>query len=166
MATTEARRAQAAVTYAVRSGKLPRPSGLPCDGCGGGAVLYHHHKGYAPAHQLDVVPLCAGCHRRGHAEEQRPPPADRTRYQSISVEEFFSGLLSLREASALTAVPRVTLNRAILTGRLPAKLVGDRWLVTEDAVRAWIAAAPHRPGLAPGTPRAPRKKQQGEGDAT
>ena len=30
--------------------------------CGKQGEQYHHHKGYAPEHRLDVVPICRKCH--------------------------------------------------------------------------------------------------------
>lgn len=52
-----------AVGKAVAAGQLPRAMALKCEHCGKPAQGYHHHKGYAPEHALDVVPLCDKCHR-------------------------------------------------------------------------------------------------------
>ncbi len=57
--------AQAAVQRAVRRGVLPKPDSILCD-CGTTAVEYHHHKGYAPEHWLDVIAVCQGCHTGEH----------------------------------------------------------------------------------------------------
>ena len=46
------------------AGRLPRPRDVACTGCGAQAAEYHHHKGYAPEHRLDVVAVCRSCHRR------------------------------------------------------------------------------------------------------
>jgi hypothetical protein len=50
---------------------MPRPESLPCSDCGHTGEdrrhEYHHHKGYAAAHHLDVVVLCSLCHGRHHA---------------------------------------------------------------------------------------------------
>lgn len=54
-------KARSAVAHAVRAGKLPHPTILNCT-CGHFAQEYHHHKGYAPEHHLDVVPICVSCH--------------------------------------------------------------------------------------------------------
>jgi len=51
------------VNNAIRIGKLPRPDSLQCHYCHEQAREYHHHKGYAPEHWLDVVPVCAKCHK-------------------------------------------------------------------------------------------------------
>ncbi len=70
------RQARARVNILVKRGQLPRPNTLPCDTCGhvwqdGDAQHeYHHHKGYAAAHHLDVIPLCNPCHRRSQREEK------------------------------------------------------------------------------------------------
>ena len=53
------------INQAIKSGKLPRPDSLQC-ACGESAKQYHHHKGYAPEHWLDVIPLCVKCHKIAH----------------------------------------------------------------------------------------------------
>ncbi len=62
----EHERARKAVAYAIRCGALPHPSTVPCLDCGHlGADRRHeydHHLGYAPAHRLDVEPVCTTCH--------------------------------------------------------------------------------------------------------
>jgi len=58
----EKSRARNSVQRAVRKGELPRVSSLSCIRCGCQAQEYHHHKGYAKEHQLDVVPVCNACH--------------------------------------------------------------------------------------------------------
>lgn len=55
-----------AICCAVKVDKLPRINTLPCHYCGEQAEQYHHHKGYAPEHRLDVIPLCKQCHRKIH----------------------------------------------------------------------------------------------------
>lgn len=54
-------KARTAVNHAIREGKLPRPNSLKCS-CSEPAQQYHHHKGYAPEHWLDVIPVCKKCH--------------------------------------------------------------------------------------------------------
>ncbi len=58
----ERRKAISAVNYAVKTGKLPRPDTLQCS-CGKQAQEYHHYKGYAKKHWLDVIPKCIKCHK-------------------------------------------------------------------------------------------------------
>jgi len=55
-------KARTAVNYAIRDGKLPRPDSLQCHYCPARAEQYHHHKGYAQEHWLDVIPACIKCH--------------------------------------------------------------------------------------------------------
>ena len=55
-----------AVKYAIRTGKLPRATDRACAHCGEPAAQYHHHKGYAREHWLEVTPLCVRCHRIAH----------------------------------------------------------------------------------------------------
>ena len=56
-------KARNAVTYAIQTGKLPKVSTLVCP-CKKPADQYHHHRGYAKKHQLDVVPRCTRCHNK------------------------------------------------------------------------------------------------------
>lgn len=49
------------VANEVKRGRMPHPSTLLCR-CGAPAAEYHHHMGYAPEHELDVIPLCGPCH--------------------------------------------------------------------------------------------------------
>jgi len=58
-----------AVKDAIRSRQLPPAKECVCADCGGQAQHYHHES-YAPEHRLDVVPLCASCHKKRHA---KPP---------------------------------------------------------------------------------------------
>lgn len=57
----EKMKARSTVMIAVKSGKLPKPDSLQCS-CGEQAAQYHHHKGYAPEHWLDVIAVCIKCH--------------------------------------------------------------------------------------------------------
>lgn len=56
------RKAIKAVENAIRIGNLPRPDTLQCYYCTNQAKEYHHWHGYAPEHQLDVIPVCLSCH--------------------------------------------------------------------------------------------------------
>ncbi len=61
--TRELVRIYSKVLYAVRTGKLTRQ---PCH-CGEVRVHAHHHNGYGPGHELDVVWLCPKHHRKEHS---------------------------------------------------------------------------------------------------
>jgi hypothetical protein len=78
--------ARNAVSKALLCGQLDRdPS---CEVCGRPqerphnyskpfpVVLYHHHS-YEPAHWLDVIPLCASCHRAVHNGRMPEPRTGR-----------------------------------------------------------------------------------------
>lgn len=69
-------------------------------------------------------------------------------------------LLTVREAAQQTGWSRENVQRAVTLGLLPAHKLGRQWFVTEAAVRHWVEQAPHRPGPAPGTPRAPREQRE------
>jgi hypothetical protein len=62
----EKRSARDAVKYAIRKGVLPPVQTLKCARCGKQAEHYHHYKGYAREHRLDVEPLCNVCHGAEH----------------------------------------------------------------------------------------------------
>ncbi|MEE9354789.1 MAG: hypothetical protein V3U75_04290 [Methylococcaceae bacterium] len=57
----ERKKAKDAVDWAIRTGKIPRANTLKCS-CGNQAKQYHHHKGYAKEHWLDVIAVCVSCH--------------------------------------------------------------------------------------------------------
>jgi hypothetical protein len=54
-----------AVKYAIQSGKLPRVSTQTCTDCGEQAEHYHHES-YDKKDRLNVVSLCALCHKQRH----------------------------------------------------------------------------------------------------
>lgn len=58
--------ARKAVQLAVMSKTISPIKACICMQCGKPAQHYHHWKGYEPAHWLDVIPLCAKCHRKVH----------------------------------------------------------------------------------------------------
>lgn len=71
------RRAAKAVRVAIVDGRLIRPQ--QCSRCGeGGRIEGHHHKGYAPEHQLDVVWLCKRCHYAAHPRDKAAKKAGAT----------------------------------------------------------------------------------------
>lgn len=57
-------RAHTAVSNAVRDGRLVKPS--CCSGCGAETRLHGHHDDYS--RPLDVMWLCAACHKARHKE--------------------------------------------------------------------------------------------------
>ena len=62
-----AHRARNQVHYLVNNGVLPKPTDVLCSqGCGQTAVEYHHHHGYLPPHETDVIPVCLDCHAKIH----------------------------------------------------------------------------------------------------
>ena len=66
----EKQNAKKAVRYAVKTGRLAPASACECNDCGKPAQHLHHHS-YEVEHRLDVVPLCASCHRIRHAYPER-----------------------------------------------------------------------------------------------
>lgn len=75
--------AHSAVSSAVRTGKLPSAKSLACAECGKPAHDFHHHRGYAQEHYLDVVPLCRQCHVVVHARERAKQYANSDNAASI-----------------------------------------------------------------------------------
>lgn len=61
------------VTYAIMTGRLPRPDTLKCHYCPAQAKEYHHWHGYEPEHWLDVVSVCCSCHRKYEKQLKRNP---------------------------------------------------------------------------------------------
>lgn len=59
------RRARSALTRAIASGAVTRE---PCFLCGKTEVEGHHHNGYGPEHELDVVWLCSPHHKEAHVK--------------------------------------------------------------------------------------------------
>jgi hypothetical protein len=51
------------VRYHVSTGAVVK---TPCIACGDPIVHAHHHNGYAPEHELDVIWLCARHHTAAH----------------------------------------------------------------------------------------------------
>lgn len=60
----EKRKAKDTIQNEVKRGRMPRATELVCANCGSAAEHYHHHLGYAKKHWLDVIPVCAKCHRQ------------------------------------------------------------------------------------------------------
>lgn len=56
--------ARARIGDLVHRGKIPAAKTLECAECGKQAQQYHHHLGYAPEYQEDVVPVCLDCHAK------------------------------------------------------------------------------------------------------
>jgi len=59
-------RAHAKISKLMKSGALIRPMWLKCVVCGYKADIYHHHVGYMPPDDLNVVPMCYACHTKVH----------------------------------------------------------------------------------------------------
>lgn len=70
---SDGRRARTTVNRAVRTGKLPNASTLPCATCAAPAREYHHHLGYERSNWLMVIPVCAQCHKDHHAALRGSP---------------------------------------------------------------------------------------------
>jgi hypothetical protein len=67
----EMRAARNAVLAARMAGTLPHPHTSRCELCGRRGECYHHFRGYAPEHHLDVTLYCRGCHSRQHIKERK-----------------------------------------------------------------------------------------------
>ena len=59
-------KAATALGTAVRNKTLPNAKSLQCSSCTEPAIEYHHLKGYAPKHRLNVIPVCGSCHKIIH----------------------------------------------------------------------------------------------------
>lgn len=67
--------AQGAVSNAVKAGVLSPIASLLCL-CGQAAEHYHHPNGYDEDQRLNVIPVCAVCHRNIHREIPELHPLD------------------------------------------------------------------------------------------
>ena len=63
--------AKAEVAKAVADGVLPRVGTHTCQHCKEVPAQHYHHESYAREDWLNVVPLCASCHRQHHVEKRR-----------------------------------------------------------------------------------------------
>jgi hypothetical protein len=54
------------VNNRIIAGELQKAKTLPCSYCPRMANHWHHHKGYDRENWMNVIPLCAFCHRRTH----------------------------------------------------------------------------------------------------
>ena len=61
----EKKKARCKISDAIRAGKLLPAYHYWC-ACGKQAEQYHHHLGYEPEHQFDVIPVCVKCHKSVH----------------------------------------------------------------------------------------------------
>lgn len=66
--TREHNRILGRVRWHVRNGDLVKS---PCLVCGAVDVHAHHHNGYAPEHELDVVWLCSYHHAEAHGRTRK-----------------------------------------------------------------------------------------------
>lgn len=80
--------ARKAVTDARKSGTLPAPRTLTCAICEDNqASSYHHWHGYKPGFEMDVIPVCAECHRIADRNVQEDATiADVQRFHAISAK--------------------------------------------------------------------------------
>lgn len=65
---SEMRRIGMRVRHAVLSGRLTKE---PCLVCGSDGVQAHHHNGYAPEHELDVIWVCSRHHADAHGRVRK-----------------------------------------------------------------------------------------------
>ena len=63
--------AQAAVCREIARGRRAPASACQCTDCQKVPAQHLHHHSYEREHWLDVVPLCASCHRIRHAYPER-----------------------------------------------------------------------------------------------
>jgi hypothetical protein len=63
--------ARARVGREVRMHRFPAANTMVCDICQEAlAAHWHHHNGYGPGHELDVIAVCRECHTAAHEECQ------------------------------------------------------------------------------------------------
>ena len=72
----------AQVNYAIRSGKITKPSTYLCK-CGKPAEHYHHYLGYERKHWRDIIPICHLCHNVIHGQTRDGQTRDQKIYERI-----------------------------------------------------------------------------------
>lgn len=76
---TEKARAQRRVNAQVSCGNFPSAKTMVCDICQEAlAAHWHHHNGYGPGHEIDVIAVCRPCHYETHRklENRHNPPKE------------------------------------------------------------------------------------------
>lgn len=77
--------ARMAVWDEVRSHRWPPPSFQVCEICGEAqAQQYHHHNGYGPGHEIDVIAVCKECHAAEHRKAKHVPTQRQTEVAGVS----------------------------------------------------------------------------------
>lgn len=127
-------RARAAVSFATRTGKLPRARTVMCVDCvTSPAAEYDHHAGYDSANVLNVQPVCKPCHTaRGVARGSLGRPRE---YDQLVCVAFTSDDLALIDAAATRAKMKRTawirttlLKAAALAGALFLAVACDEYV--------------------------------------
>lgn len=96
-------RARDAVESATARGEIPRPR--RCESCGveqdatGKPDIHNHHHSYLPEHRLDVIPLCAGCHRRVHYGSLPEPRTGRVYFENHGDPTALTLIEAMRRAT-------------------------------------------------------------------
>jgi hypothetical protein len=61
-----------AVTHEIEAGRMKPAKDQECSDCRAPAKYLHHHKGYTPPNDLEVIPLCSTCHGKKHGRKVKP----------------------------------------------------------------------------------------------
>ncbi len=135
--------ANAAIKQAVRVDRIMPPAkACVCADCGKQASHYHHES-YEPEHWLDVVPLCASCHKirhlTGEMGNSKAIP-DRVEIQASKREVLQVAPLTEQEIEAMYPLPK---SRTPLHLR-PAVPAGFKFCGYCDQVRPVDAFPPKR----------------------
>lgn len=66
------------VNREVEAGRFPAANTMVCDICGEAlAAHWHHHNGYGPGHEIDVIAVCIKCHADEHRKHKPSNPTQR-----------------------------------------------------------------------------------------
>ena len=69
-------RARRLVQYQVSAGRFPPANTMVCDICQEAlAAHWHHHNGYGPGHEIDVIAVCTQCHPIADKQAKEPEAA-------------------------------------------------------------------------------------------
>lgn len=101
------------------------------------------------------VYLCAGAFARVHMGEHMPmikaPPLVPSNVDDLP-EHPLPLALTITEAVKVTGVGRSTIYAELAAGRLKARKLGTRTLITSADLREWLAALPDFAPARPGAP--------------
>jgi hypothetical protein len=112
---------------------IPPSSAVTCVDCRGDQALHWHHESYEPEVWLDVVPLCAACHKQRHLFMDRLVDGlSRIELRDIARRHSILNAIWRDNASA-SELRRVLAEEGVLSREEEMALVSfDAWVVLSE----------------------------------